>query len=330
MYRAAVIGCGWIGGGRRGTDQPYTHAGAYRQSGVVCLVAACDVDKIRLSRFRENWGAVNLYEEVSDFLAHERVDLLSVCTWDLTHTEIVRHAVEAGAARAIICEKPLAQTAAAAREIVELCERRGISLYVNYQRRWDPNYQVVHQWLAAGECGVIRAVHGYYTRGLFHNGTAWINLLRMLVGEVVCVRALPGENREIPDDPTLSAWLELKNGAATIMCGVGGNDYSLFEMDIVGSGGRVVLADSGRDIRFYRVREDADYPGFRHLELVANELRPQQSGYGLTNLVREAVANLSVGRLSANSAREAVRDLEIAELVRRSAENQGATLSLSC
>lgn len=327
MYRAAVIGCGWIGGGARGsTDQPYTHAGAYKGIEEVSLVAACDPQETCLRRFGENWGVAHLYQDLSDFLAHEHVDLLSVCTPDATHAEFVRQIVEAGAARAIICEKPLASTADAAREIVELCERRGVSLYVNYQRRWDPVHQALRQYLQAGKIGAIRAVQGYYVRGLVHNGVAWINLLRMLVGEVGSAKALPGAIHEMPGDPTLSAWLEMESGTVALMRGMHGDAYSLFEMDILGSAGRVVLADSGRDIRFYEPQGDRDYPGFRHLGRRENGLQAHPSIGALHHLIREAVMALAGERFSVSSAREAAHDLDIVERIRASAEHQGAVV----
>lgn len=328
MFRAAVIGCGWIGGGAiAGDAQPYTHAGSYRAVDGVTLVAGCDPDEIRLRRFGENWGARHLYHDLTGFLAGERVDLVSVCTPDATHEGIVRQVIEAEAARAIICEKPLTCSSTAARDLIELCGSRGVSLYVNYQRRWDPAHQAVRQWLEAGHGGVIRAVQGYYVRGLCHNGVAWINLLRMLAGEVVSVRALPGEIRELPGDPTLSAWLELDNGAAATMRGMSRTDYSLFEMDIVGSAGRVILADSGREIRFYQTQGDRDYPGFRRLGTAEDGL--QASLGALQDVIREAVTALDREQPSLSSAREAAHDLDIVERIRESAEQQGAIVPVS-
>ena len=328
MYRAAIIGCGWIGGGGEiNGDQPYTHAGAYQVHDEVSLVAGCDVNEGRLRHFGEKWRVVNLYNDFSAFLSHEQVDFLSVCTWDSSHAEIVREVVEARAAKAIICEKPLATSSAAAREIVDLCRRHGISLYVNYQRRWDPDHQAVGRWIAEGACGNIRTIHGYYVRGLFHNGVTWINLLQMLVGNVTRVRAMGAEFSELDGDPTLSASFELENGATATMWGMRRSDYSIFEMDILGSAGRVVLSDNGRDIRRYQVQDDKDYPGFRRLGLV-HRIDAQHSVLALIQLIREAVLDLKMGRHAFSTGQDAVRDLEIAELIRQSAACQGAILPL--
>lgn len=329
MVRAAVIGCGWIGGGAQsGTTQPYTHASVFKNISGIDLVAGCDTDLPNLRRFGENWGIKRLYPDVAGFLARERVDLLSICTGDTTHAHVIRQVVEAGAAQAIICEKPLTTSAAEARQLVELCARHGVSLYVNYQRRWEPSCLAIRQRVMTGQYGEVRAIHGHYVRGLVHNGVTWINLLRMLAGEVISVAALPGEILELPDDPTLSAWLELENGASAVMRGMRRADYSLFEMDILCSAGRVALADGGRDIRCYRVLNDADYTGFRHLGIDENRIEPSEPALGLMSLVQEAVQNLASGKVVISSGEEAVRDLEIAELIRCSAESQGRTIQL--
>lgn len=329
MLRAAIVGCGWIGGGSKdGGDQSYTHAGAYQLARGVTLVAGCDTDPVRLRSFGERWDIRSLHAGLDGLLKEDTIDLLSVCTPDAAHAEVLRRVVEARAVRAILCEKPLATTARAAREIVEACRRAGVGLYVNYQRRWDPGHVAARRWISAGGCGAVRAVQGLYVRGLLHNGVAWINLLRMLAGEIASVRALPGEIRELEDDPTLTVWFGLENGAAAVLRGLPRKDYSVFEMDVVGSRGRVILADSGREIRYYEAREDWDFPGFRHLEGSPRGTDAGRSVGALRNLIQQAVDDLRAGRQALDSAREAVRDLEIAELARLSHQSEGAQLSV--
>lgn len=324
--RAAVIGCGWIGGGGAGVDGLYTHAGAYAALDGVRLVAGCDPDAERRRAFANRWKVERVTASVDELVNGGNLDLVSVCTPDGSHAEIVARLAEVRAARAIICEKPLAGDTAAARRLVALCRQRGVSLYVNYQRRWDPAHRAVRDWIATGECGRVQAVHGYYVRGLLHNGAAWLNLLRMLIGEIVAVRALPGVE-ELADDPTLGAWLELANGAAATLHGLSGGDYSLFELDVMGTRGRVVLADAGRDIRRYRVEDDTDFPGFRRLAMDA-PVAGHGSTEALARLVRAAIDDLVRGITTTESAEDALRDLEIVESIRASAAAGGTVMKV--
>ena len=65
----------------------------------------------------------------------DRYDLVVVATPNDTHVELAAAAIEAGLA--VVVDKPLAPTSSAARDLVELAERRGVALTVFHNRRWD-------------------------------------------------------------------------------------------------------------------------------------------------------------------------------------------------
>src|SRR5207247_338612 len=139
-YRAAVIGCGRIGAGfdddpRRGFVS--THAGAYARTDGVRLVALADLDHEKLGRYGRKFEVPGLYADAGEMLARERPDIVSVCTATSTHLTLVRAAADAGA-KAVFCEKPIADSLAAADEMIRVCRDRGVLLMVDHQRRFAP------------------------------------------------------------------------------------------------------------------------------------------------------------------------------------------------
>src|SRR6185436_19418698 len=88
------------------------------------LAAGVDRDPEARRRFERRWEAP-AYEDLEQALADCRPDVVSVCTPAEPRPAIVAQALEAGA-RAIWAEKPLAQSSAAAEQLVELCEQEGI------------------------------------------------------------------------------------------------------------------------------------------------------------------------------------------------------------
>lgn len=329
-YTAAVIGCGRIGGGYLGggrADQVASHASAYQADGRTELVAAADIDARALERFGKRWGVSRLYARCEEMLEAEQPQLVSVCTWDGHHGEAVRAAARNGA-RVVLCEKPLAPTWREALELQALCARLQVELVVGYQRRWEPRHRQVRAFISSGGLGEVLAANGYYVGGLRHNGCAWINLARFLLGEVRAVRALGAAAPEGPD-ADLGAMLEFAGFGCT-MHAADREAYSIFEIDILGTRGRITFANAGYELRQWSVREDPRFPGFRSLDPVAGEWAAEGMDTALHAGIRQIADHLEGGAGQApleNPGSEAVIDMQIIEAVFESGR-QGAPVVL--
>ena len=47
--------------------------------------------------------------------------------------------------------------------------------------------------------------------------------------------------------------------------GLDHDDFELFELDILGKTGRIIVKDGGRDIEFYSVKDSNEYKGYKNL-----------------------------------------------------------------
>ena len=80
-------------------------------------------------------------------------DIVDVCSPTPTHEEVVRVALASG--RHVVCEKPLARTAAAAQDLVDEGAAAGVLLFPAHVVRYFPAYQDLHRRLAAGAVGEV-------------------------------------------------------------------------------------------------------------------------------------------------------------------------------
>jgi predicted dehydrogenase len=80
----------------------------------------------------------------AELLADPDVDVVAVCTPPSEHERQIHAAIAAGK-RAIFCEKPLATTRDAVRDVVAACEDAGVALMVGTNHAYDPG------WLQARE-----------------------------------------------------------------------------------------------------------------------------------------------------------------------------------
>ncbi|MGW1891628.1 Gfo/Idh/MocA family oxidoreductase [Streptomyces sp. NPDC002004] len=81
------------------------------------------------------------------------LDLIVVASPNRTHVPIATAALKAGLP--VVVDKPLAGTAAEARELAALADDRGLLLSVFQNRRWDNDFRTLRKLLADGELGDV-------------------------------------------------------------------------------------------------------------------------------------------------------------------------------
>lgn len=318
-YRAALIGCGKIAS--EFADDPrlkgvYTHAGAYAACPATALVAVCDVDPVKANNCARRWDVGAVYRDAAELFADSAPEIVSICTPDHTHFEMLSLALETPGVRAVLAEKPVALEPAAARQIARLAGERGICVVVNYSRRYSPGHLRLRDEIRAGRLGNIQAVSGYYTKGVLHNGSHWFDLARFLVGEITAVWATD-KLKEPGDDPTLDVFVRFAGGATGFLHGLDAGKYSLFEMDIVGTAGRVRIVDSGYWFDFSQVSDSPYFSGYRTLVDAGREagMLDDVTLYAVEDLV----ACVESGTTPRCSLEDGVKALEIGFAARASA-----------
>lgn len=290
MYRAALIGCGLIGS--EFADDPlqqgdiYTHAEAYHCCASTKLVAVCDVDSVRLARCGQRWQVAARYGDVAELVETEKPDLVSVCTPDRTHFDVIRSILAARhQVQAIFCEKPLAGSVQEAQEILRLAKGPGILVAVGYVRRYAENLRNLRTFLKVGELGDLQAVDGWYTKGTLHNGSHWFDLVRYLAAEVDWVMATD-TLRENGPDPTLDVALGLAGGTLATLRACDAQHFSVFEMSLMFTRGRVSLRDDCLHIEVFRSLPSKRYSGYF-------ELQAEHQDFGVSrNMMLHAVEDL--------------------------------------
>src|SRR5262249_15574867 len=139
-------------------------------------------------------------------------DAVSICTQSGTHAAIARDVVDAGA-KAVFCEKPMADSSTDAESIRELCERRGVVLLVNHKRRFSTFHQAVAKFLRSGGAGSIQPATVYYVSGIANTGSHLFDLLRLYFGDVAWMETRLSHRRSpLADDPNVDGTLWFEQG----------------------------------------------------------------------------------------------------------------------
>ena len=278
MKRAAIIGLGRVACLLEDDplrDKPATHMGAYLKTPGVEVVAGADTIGEKREGFASRYGA-RIYEDYREMLSKEGPDIVSIAAYATERREMVVAAMEAGV-KGIWCEKAFASSLEEADDIVERARKLGVTVIVSHMRRWSAEHIAVKKLIDEGRIGKLESINVLFSGSLLHTGTHAFDLLRWLAGEAIWVEgsleAAPGSGDgsdrdfiwSLEDDPGGRALIEFSSGiyANIQACS---KDYFLFELDIVGTGGRIRIGNN-EVLELYLPAESTHYEGISELRL---------------------------------------------------------------
>jgi predicted dehydrogenase len=157
---AAVIGTGFIG---------TVHVEALRRLGVPIL-GVLGSSPARGAARAAALG-VPSYASLEALLADPAVQVVHVTSPNVAHYAQVKAILAAG--KHVVCEKPLAMTAAQSAEMVALAEASGKVAAVCYNTRFYPLNQHARGMVAAGDLGDIHLITGHYHQDWLAHPTDW-------------------------------------------------------------------------------------------------------------------------------------------------------------
>lgn len=95
----------------------------------------------------------HFYSSYSELLADPEVAVVLVATPNDVHKPLVRQALLSG--KNVICEKPVCLSVADFDELVALANEQQLHLFVHQNRRWDEDYLILQDLLAADTIGPL-------------------------------------------------------------------------------------------------------------------------------------------------------------------------------
>jgi predicted dehydrogenase len=131
-----------------------------RRLGYVDIVAVADMNE-RLARDKADQLHVpKAYGSYEALLADPDIDVVHNATPNYLHYPVNAAAIAKG--KHVVCDKPLAMTAAEAKTLVDLATKAGVVHAVTFGYRGNPLVQHARLAIARGEIGQPNFMHGYY------------------------------------------------------------------------------------------------------------------------------------------------------------------------
>jgi predicted dehydrogenase len=325
-YSVLIIGCGNIAGGfdmASSLEQPpLSHAGAYIRHGSFRLAACVDPDDARRMAFARHWSVDTHAADLQALHAQPGCfDVISICSPTEVHHEHLAHAI-ALRPRVIFCEKPITYEPEAAAGLVWECQNLGISLAVNYSRRWDPFLDDLILQVQEGRWGRLRSVVGHYNKGILNNGGHMVDLLRCLIGPMTVVSAACAKYDFWESDPTVAALLTSDDGCIPVYLNPAhARDFAFFELELTCELGVIRMLTGGMEWLLREAIPSPQFTGYRTL----GESKLIQGRYLETmgRAIQNVYAHLQHGVPLSCSGEEALLTQKLCISIQQSALNAG-------
>ena len=224
------------------------------QKAARCEVAAIgsrDADRAR--RAADRLGIPRVHGSYEALLADPEIDAVYIPLPNHLHAQWTIAAARAG--KHVLCEKPLALTAADAQGMLDACDAGGVRLMEAFMYRLHPSWVAVRQLVSSGRIGRLVAVDSWFSYfnddatnirnirdygggALFDIGCYSVNLSRMLFGaEPVRVKSSLIRDPLTGVDVLTTGILEFPDGAASFTCATRAEDDQ--RVHVYGTEGRI-------------------------------------------------------------------------------------------
>jgi predicted dehydrogenase len=139
----------------------------------VRAVAGCDMRPEKIAAARTDVPNIFYTDDYDAMLAREDVDIVAIYTPDHLHGEHIIRAFEMG--KHVICTKPLVNSVADARRILEAGERTGKKLLIGQSTRFFESFRQQRAAYERGEIGTLELVDAHYIHRMdwFYDKSAW-------------------------------------------------------------------------------------------------------------------------------------------------------------
>jgi predicted dehydrogenase len=226
-----VVRWGVLSTAKIGIDKVIPATAAAERCEVVALASR---DRGRAQAAAAELGIARAFGSYEDLLADPDVDAVYNPLPNHLHAEWTIEAARAG--KHVLCEKPLATTAADAERMIRACQAEGVLLMEAFMYRLHPTWEAVMSLVASGRIGELRAVQSWFSYfnddpgdirnlvetgggALYDIGCYCVNLSRMLFGaEPQRVQGSVMRDPVMGIDVLTSAIMDFNDGAASFTC----------------------------------------------------------------------------------------------------------------
>jgi len=292
VIKAAIVGLG---------NHGLRHLSAIKMNKNIEVVAVCDKNEKNFDSISNQLENVKFYDKVEELFKSEKLDLISIVTNGPSHAKIIKSATLYGIPY-IFCEKPMCNSMAEAKEIIQQCEVSKTRFIIGYIRRFSHDYVNLIKVINSGAIGKPRHYHITVGSGLFAAvGIHYLDLFRMIsqsdpvrvYGKLGSSDIANPRGNEFEDPGAFAVYL-LNDGSRCVIDIL--DDLGVPpKFEIIGSLGRIIMhgdEENGAYWSLYQRNEALKNESLRRYDINLEERKMERSKLNIIDLLAEGYSLL--------------------------------------
>ena len=256
-----------------------THAQALDFHNGFTLGGGVDVaEKIR-QRFTEKFGKP-AFSNHCDALNELQPDIAVISVPTEFHLTVLEDILRVHTPKLLLVEKPISYHSSEVKKILEICASNNLHIAVNYFREYEPVYRDILSKIKNGLLGFPLKMVVHYTKGLINNGSHFIKYISNFMGDFIDLKII-NKGRVLGDkDPEPDILIEFEQGDVYFIAHKE-EDYSYYEMEMIGPEGKMRFSKLGKVIEHWSVADDLEFKGYKILAEKPSVYKPDLKKYQL-------------------------------------------------
>ena len=277
--KVCIIGAGSIGALKqnkyddRFSDNILTHAHAayiLKKRKIINNFFIVETNWKKRAEAHKKWNC-KVYKSLEELiLVQKNIDIFVIAVPTEYHYDVLTKIINLNfVCKLVIAEKPFCSTIQQAKWIHKQYMLRDIPIVIDYIRRFSPTIQTLKDRLESNEFGKPQSCNIIYTRGFVRDGCHAIDLCNLFFGEFKKGRLLGNKSNAYDDynneDLTYPVWMEYEKCKNIFLTPANGNNYSIFEMDILTEKARICLIDHSKTTKIFPSIPEKIYGDFNSI-----------------------------------------------------------------
>lgn len=269
----------------------YSHARAFSLHPAFKLCGGVDPSATQRAIFKSHYGQP-AYPDIESALTSEMPSVVVIALPTMLHGAAINTVLLHSTPKVILCEKPLAYDLGEARNMVAVCERAKVNLYVNYMRRADPGAAEVKERIESGAIALPIKGVAWYSKGFLHNGSHFFNLLEFWLGPFVIAKMLDSGRLLDSQDQEPDVQVEFERGKVVFQA-AWEEAFSHYTIELLSPSGRLRYEQGGELIAWQSTQLDPNFTGYKILRTVPEMIDAGMNRYQwhVAGQVADALAN---------------------------------------
>ncbi|RPH36867.1 gfo/Idh/MocA family oxidoreductase [bacterium] len=163
-----------LGLGVVGLHEGRTLLAAMNRTRHIRAVAACDIDEEKLAAIQKEFPDLYCTPDYRELISRPDVDVVAIYTPDATHGKLTVQAFEAG--KDVICTKPLVNSVADAKMVLQAGRKSGRKLLVGQSTRFFESFQRQRRAFEHGDFGHLELADAHYIHRMdwYYEKSPWV------------------------------------------------------------------------------------------------------------------------------------------------------------